>query len=369
MKKIYSTLLLFCLTFTLAMSQVLYDADFGTDGEGFPDHTTSNPPAAGPASATGGVATNDWTLSYDVTPGTDGSANQFSVDAAGKMHIEDWGGEAQFESASIDISAVDAITIDALGMTVGSSVQNAASEFFEYFYIIDGVETVVDVPLSGDSAGDPVNLATGTIDVSGANTLVVGFRFNVNGAGDGYDICSFVVEEVALPVELTKFNVSKTDDKILLDWQTASEINNDRFEIERSTDANRFSSIGKVKGEGNSQRINDYSFIDDQPMQGENYYRLKQIDIDGAFAYSEVVSIEVAKAEISVSPKSTLDQISITTGNASSIIVRSFSGQFMSSQSSTDGNFTVDMTNYPRGIYFLSININGNVQTEKVVRL
>lgn len=369
MKKIYSTLFLFCLTFTLAMSQVLYTADFGTEGEGFPDHDSSNPPAAGPASASGGVATNDWTVSYDTAPGTDGSANEFSVDGAGKMHIQDWGGTAEFESASIDISGVDEITIDALGMTVGSAVQNASSEFFEYFYIIDGVETVVDIPLSGDSAGDPVNLATGTIDVSSASTLTVGFRFNVNGGGDGYDICSIIVEGVTLPVELTKFNVSKRANKVDLIWQTASEINNDRFEIERSTDANRFESIGEVEGEGNSQRLTDYTFIDERPSNGINYYRLKQVDIDGAFEYSDVVSIELDRTKARITPTTTFDQITVSTGESSNITVRSFAGQFMSSQSSSDGNFTVDMTNYPRGIYFLSININGDVQTEKIVRL
>lgn len=369
MKKFYSTLFLFCLTFTLAISQVLYDADFGTEGEGFPDHNTSNPPAAGPASASGGAAGNDWTLSYTTTPGTDGSDNEFSVDGAGKMHIQDWGGEAQFESASIDISGVDEITIDALGMTVGSSVQNASSEFFDYFYVIDGVETTVPIVLSGDSAGDPVNLATGTIDVSSASTLTVGFRFNVNGGGDGYDICSFVVEGVTLPVELTKFEVYKSANKVNLLWQTASEINNDRFEIERSTDGSRFVSIGKVEGEGNSLRLNDYSFVDHQPLVGVNYYRLKQIDIDGVFAYSNVASAEISKANVRVTPKTTFDQITVNTGTASSIIVRSFAGQFMNSQTNSDGNFTVDMTNYPSGIYFLTIQIEGKIQTEKIVRL
>ena len=368
MKKFYSTLFLFVFTISVSLAQVLYNADFSGAGDGFPDHTTTNPPAAGPASAAGGTSPNDWTASYATTPSTDGSANQFKAEG-GKIHIEDWGGTAELISPSIDISGVTAITIDALGMTVGDGVQNAGSEFFEYFYIIDGVETVVDIPLSGDSAGDPVNMATGSIDVTSATTLQVGFRFNVNGGGDGYDICSIIVEGVALPVELTKFGVSKSASNILVEWQTASEVNNDRFEIERSTDANRFSSIGKVKGEGNSQRMNDYSFIDDQPIQGQNYYRLKQIDIDGAFSYSDIVSVEIAKAEVRITPKSTIDQISVNTGNASSIIVRSFSGQFMSSQSSADGNFTIDMTNYPRGIYFLSISINGNVQTEKVVRL
>ena len=370
MKKIIFALAVFLCSATMTFSQVLYTADFGTDGDGFPDHTTGTPPAAGPASATGGVATNDWTVSYTTAPGTDGSANEFSVDANGKMHIQDWGGTGMFESASIDISGVDMITIDALGMTVGGSVQNAASEFFEYFYIIDGVETTVDIPLSGDSAGDPVNLASGTIDVTGASTLTVGFRFNVNGGGDGYDICSIIVEEVSLPVELTKFAASKRAQNVILEWQTASEINNDRFEIQRSTDSNRFESIGKVHGEGNSQVLVDYTYSDESPMAGVNYYRLMQVDIDGTTDYSDIVSVQIDKSDrVRITPTSTFDFISINTSEASSIMVRSLNGQIMDRQSNAEGNFTVEMANYPQGVYFLTIEINGSIQTKKVIRL
>jgi len=173
-----------------------------------------------------------------------------------------------------------------------------------------------------------------------------------------------------LPVEFTKFVGVKRFNAITLDWQTASEINNDRFIIERSSDANRYETIGGVKGEGNSQRLIDYTFTDESPLSGTNYYRLIQVDIDGTKSYSDVVSVEMERVHnVRITPTSTFDFITVNTGENSSIIVRSLNGQVMNTQSNTNGNFTVDMANYPQGIYYLTIDINGSVQTEKVVRL
>ena len=128
--------------------------------------------------------------------------------------------------------------------------------------------------------------------------------------------------------------------------------------------------IGAVRGEGNSQRAIDYTFTDENPNSGINYYRLKQVDIDGTVAYSDVVSVKIdRKSEVQVTPTSTFDFVTVSTGVQSSIVVRSFNGQVMNMQSDLEGNFTIDMANYPQGVYFLTIDINGVLLTNKVVRL
>mgnify|MGYP006094174163 CR=1 FL=1 len=172
-----------------------------------------------------------------------------------------------------------------------------------------------------------------------------------------------------LPVEFSSFEAEKTKEKIKLAWKTASEINNDRFDIERSTDAVIYETIGAVKGNGNSLGLNDYTFVDESPLTGINYYRLKQIDIDGRFEYSDMVSVEMDRSSIRITPTSTYDFVIVSTGAESSIILRSVNGQVMNQQSNSEGNFTVEMAHYPQGIYFLTINMNGSIQTEKVVRL
>lgn len=94
-----------------------------------------------------------------------------------------------------------------------------------------------------------------------------------------------------LPVELINFKGQPTRDGIALLWTTASEENNDRFEVERSSDGRHFEAIGTVRGAGNSGARLEYTFTDKAPGLGMNYYRLNQVDYDGTNAHSKVVRV------------------------------------------------------------------------------
>lgn len=94
-----------------------------------------------------------------------------------------------------------------------------------------------------------------------------------------------------LPVELLSFSGEVRKDYNLLSWTTASEINNSGFEMQRSENGNEFETIGFVEGAGNSSAIHEYSFKDSDIKNGTLYYRLKQIDIDGNYEYSNVVAL------------------------------------------------------------------------------
>jgi endonuclease I len=96
-----------------------------------------------------------------------------------------------------------------------------------------------------------------------------------------------------LPVELLSFNAVYKNEQIILEWETASETNNDFFTIERSEDAKYFSPIGVLKGAGNSTLVHNYQFIDKNIKKGIwLYYRLKQTDFSGNFTYSKTISIQ-----------------------------------------------------------------------------
>lgn len=100
-----------------------------------------------------------------------------------------------------------------------------------------------------------------------------------------------------LPVELTSFTARSTGDAITLEWQTATEINNNGFDIERKTTGNdEWLKIGFVAGAGNSNSAMSYSFIDKNVKSGKYIYRLKQIDNDGAYSYSEEIVVETGHA-------------------------------------------------------------------------
>ena len=96
-----------------------------------------------------------------------------------------------------------------------------------------------------------------------------------------------------LPIELLSFIAKPIGKKIQLLWRTASELNNDYFTVERSADAVNFDQINITDGAGNSTQTIKYSVIDDSPLSGISYYRLKQTDFDGKYNYSNLVAIEI----------------------------------------------------------------------------
>ena len=100
------------------------------------------------------------------------------------------------------------------------------------------------------------------------------------------------VDCAPLPVELSSFSVIQIDRVIELQWETNIEINNKIFEIERAINGIDFFKIGEVNGAGNSNEIQTYTYMDKNPDRETNYYRLKQIDFNGQFAFSRIRSLD-----------------------------------------------------------------------------
>lgn len=94
-----------------------------------------------------------------------------------------------------------------------------------------------------------------------------------------------------LPVEWEYFGVAANPQGVMLEWKTASELNNEFFAVQRSFDGVFFEQIGTVAGKGNSTTGHSYTFLDEHPWPGVTFYRLKQVDTDGAFDYSNIVEL------------------------------------------------------------------------------
>ncbi|MEO1652916.1 MAG: T9SS type A sorting domain-containing protein, partial [Bacteroidota bacterium] len=121
-------------------------------------------------------------------------------------------------------------------------------------------------------------------------TLIIG-----RGAANfGFTACN---DNVSLPIQLLSFNGINRGEDIQLQWTTISEINNEKFVIERSKDGRNFEEIAQIDGAGNSQRLIEYTYHDTQPFIGVNYYRLKQIDFNGSFSYSAIIALDYASTE------------------------------------------------------------------------
>lgn len=116
-----------------------------------------------------------------------------------------------------------------------------------------------------------------------------------NGRAPAVDPCSFLrCSNAVLPVKLIRFSGERIDEtQVKLTWETSEEINNDYFGVQRSLNpANGFETIATIKGTGTSNRPVDYQTIDPNTETGYTYYRLKQVDVDGTFAYSSIIAVK-----------------------------------------------------------------------------
>ena len=96
---------------------------------------------------------------------------------------------------------------------------------------------------------------------------------------------------ITLPVVYEDFTASRQNSTVLLQWTTSNETNNDHFDVMRSTDGSHFTAIGTVEGWGTTNVAQDYSFVDPSPVNGTNFYQLRQVDFDGKATYSRIVTV------------------------------------------------------------------------------
>lgn len=184
-----------------------------------------------------------------------------------------------------------------------------------------------------------------------------------------------------LPVELISFTGYYSDLKNHLNWVTASELNTERFEIEKSIDGMNFNKIGSIKATGNSSSLINYEFIDLYPSVGSNYYRLKIVDIGEIFSYSEIVNINVDEPVLShtigVYPNPTSGQINIShqsiRDNNLNINIFDNTGRLISSYSSKvfKGITTIpiNLEMLSNGVYIINtIDEDGSVSNLRFVK-
>ena len=153
-------------------------------------------------------------------------------------------------------------------------------------------------------SGDPTPVNVTSIVEDGFDTVA---EFRVDFSLITQDEMYFTLasrEEGTLPIELIAFDATVVDDKVVLDWTTAQEIDNEFFTIERSRDGRHFEILGYVNGAGNSSEVMHYHYVDENPFEGRSYYRLKQTDFNGQFAYSglRLVEIQSALDKFQISP-------------------------------------------------------------------
>ena len=171
---------------------------------------------------------------------------------------------------------------------------------------------------------------------------------------------------------MKSFSASVTTTSALLSFSTATERNNAYFSIERSTDGARFEAIGKVTGAGDSNVQQDYTYTDERPVKGVNFYRLKQVDFDGQFSYSPVVSVTFGQAGgIRLAPQPVLDQLSVAleqpTAEATAWQVYDFAGRLLQAGTleAETTNFVIPTATFTDGSYVLRLVSGQTVLTQQ----
>lgn len=199
--------------------------------------------------------------------------------------------------------------------------------------------------------------------------VIAGYTLSSDSTGYNFIIARFNTAE-SLPVTLTSFTATAAKSTVLLNWQTATETNNSYFSIERGGNSSNFTAIGKVDGKGNFNQLQQYAYSDVQPLKGDNFYRLKQLDKDGRYSYSKTVHIFFGtEPNLHAYPNPAKNTIKVSSLSAgATLAVTGMTGKAMGLYTATGAEYTINIQNLPAGIYFIHVQQGGKTTTLKVVK-
>lgn len=287
--------------------------------------------------------------------------------------IQGYNGD-NIQATSANLNTPQGFAIDASGnLYISDSYNNRIRKVNKN----TGVITTIAGTGSAGYNGDNITATLAQVNNS------VGITFDQAGNLYIADIGNHRVRKVnnvgiILPLSLTKFTAQLQNNSGLLLWQTNNEVNTQNFVVESSKDGVSFSALGLVDA-NNTRGINNYSFIDNKITSGNNYYRLKMVDIDGKFVYSNVLIIKLNASTISINvypnPAKQFVHLSFVSSVTSKCIINitNMQGKVITQLTKNIetgiNKLILDVHNYATGIYYLSLtNENkekANIRFEK----
>jgi len=179
----------------------------------------------------------------------------------------------------------------------------------------------------------------------------------------------------ALPVRFIDFNGHLENNQAVLNWSTTNEINNKGYNVERSQDGVKFDAVSFVAGKGRGTQVNNYTYSDPKLLSGANYYRLKQVDLDGNFAYSSAIKIDYSKFAWSVLGNGTANswiQLQLDHKANISLKVYSLQGQLIkviNKGTTPAGTYTVPLSlgASSHGVYIVKLQVDDKQYSNKVL--
>ena len=176
---------------------------------------------------------------------------------------------------------------------------------------------------------------------------------------------------IPLPIELLEFEVFQEGKNVVAEWTTVSELNNDFFTLERSIDANTWTNIIELKGAGTTNEVKKYQTIDENPLRGIAYYRLKQTDYDGLFSYSPIKMVETEftnNIKIYPNPSTGIFNVSGIESNEVLISVFNILGQQVPFAIDEEDGIRIDLCDGPAGVYIVKVKDGQHTKSFQVIR-
>ena len=219
--------------------------------------------------------------------------------------------------------------------------------------------------------------ATGDLHItnsllSGAGTVIAGISDDIDNESRPVNPAIGADEINPAPVELVFFRGRSQNGQVLLEWQTASEVNNSHFELQKKQEDNTFRLVAIVNGAGNSASLVNYSYPDKDDFNGAAYYRLKQVDFDGSYCYSDIIYINpeiINDLKISQKPTANSLNFCITGAEDASINVYIIDELGRERYSTKYGiiqgqnRFSINTSFLPGGFYILRIASTDNISS------
>ncbi len=200
-----------------------------------------------------------------------------------------------------------------------------------------------------------VGVSTAILGQYNTSRVTIEGSISANNSGLGAGIPGV---SAVLPVELSEFSGKMEKETIELNWITVQEIDNDYFTLERSNDGVHFAKIATIEGAGTQSETSYYEFTDENPLLGENYYRLRQTNFDGTFSYSKTIvfTFENIK-DLSVYPNPAQDQIYVSIEDdftEKSVLLLSMRGEVIK-RKWLSNSCVFETRNLSEGIYFIKV--------------
>ncbi len=277
---------------------------------------------------------------------------------------------------SVSLTFVNKMTI------TNTNTINALTDMYNTYGTVNntGVINITNNLINnGSMTNDGGMFVDGYVNSNGGNIGGTGNLCNSDGITDPTGGSKSVTcpictgEGGSLPVNLLTFKAVVNGKVVMLSWSTASEVNNDYFEVLRSNDGINYESVARLTGAGNSNVQLDYNAVDEFPAEGTNYYILKQVDYDGSVSLSKPVQVEVSNetvfsASVYPNPLSSGDALTIETGDNSIKTVEVFDveGRLVKSVSDMASKISINTSMLTEGIYIVRIIRDTNIISKKI---